>query len=299
MFVHALALALTTHMLTPLQTKLDAICNRFHGRIGYELKVLPTGEEIGYHQDDRFPTASTIKTGVMVAVLQQIDEGKLKFTDQHALPSPDNREASMWSFFLKEDVKPDVDGWVNLMITVSDNTATICLRDWLGTLDINSRLEKLGLKDTKILGNATSLAELHSVYGMGMTTPREMNKLFELINEGKAASPAACDKMIRILSHNYWDDGIPSTVPPNIKVANKPGAVTKSKSEAAIVYCGKPYILTVYTADQQDQRWEADNEGNLVIRKIAAEVWKYLNPKQPYQLPEGYRAKFDPTGGGV
>ncbi len=301
MFLVTLALATTS--LAPLRAKLDAVCAGFHGRIGYDLKLLKSGQEIGSRQDERFPTASTIKTGLMTAVVQEIDEGKLKWTDEHPLPDPNNREASMWSYYLKEGTKLDVDGWVNLMIMFSDNTATICLRDWLGTMEINRRLEALGLKETKILGNAPAseagIQRLHTMFGMGMTTPKEMNRLFELIYKGKAASSAGCDKMLRILSHDYWDDWLGTTVPPSVRLANKVGAITRSRSEAAIVFCSNPYILTIYTDNQKDQRWVAGNEGEATITKIGTLVWAFLNPNQPYALPPGYREKFMPTGGGV
>jgi len=198
--------------------------------MGYSLKVLKSGQRIEYRGDERFPTASTIKTGVMVAAIQEVDEGKLRWTEQRPMPPPEQREASMWSFFLKEGTKLDLDGWVNLMITVSDNTALINVRNWIGTMEINRRLEALGLPNTKILGNAppeaTSVRRLRTMFGMGMTTPNEMNRLLELIYQRKAASPAGCDKMIRILSHDYWDDYIGITIPPEVKYANKVGAIS-------------------------------------------------------------------------
>lgn len=301
--VYALLLVSIATPLAPLQLRLNAICEAFHGRMGYSLKVLKSGQRIEYRGDERFPTASTIKTGVMVAAIQEVDEGKLRWTEQRPMPPPEQREASMWSFFLKEGTKLDLDGWVNLMITVSDNTALINVRNWIGTMEINRRLEALGLPNTKILGNAppeaTSVRRLRTMFGMGMTTPNEMNRLLELIYQRKAASPAGCDKMIRILSHDYWDDYIGITIPPEVKYANKVGAITRSRSDTAIVFGDNPYILTLYTDNQKDQRWVAGNEGEAAIVRASSEVWNFLNPRHPYRIPSGYREKFMPTGGGV
>lgn len=288
--------------LAPLQKKLDTICQRFRGRMGYSLLVLKTGQRISFRGDERFPSASTIKTAVMVEAINQVEEGKVKWSDHKPLPPLSGREASMWCYFLRDDVEPDLDGYVNLMIGVSDNTATIVTRGWLGTMNINARMEKLGLKNTKILGGApeseTGIRRLNRMFGMGMTTPNEMNRLFELIYRGKAASKAGCDKMLRILGRQYWDDLILSTVPPDVKTAAKSGAISRSRSDCAIVFSSNPYILTVYTDNQKDQRWAPDNEGELAIIAIAKAVWAYLHPDRPYSLPEGYE-KFAPTGGGV
>lgn len=286
--------------LAQLRQELDTVCRNFRGRMGYCLKVLKTGETISFRGDERFPTASTIKTAVMMAAVQMIDEGKLKWSDKRAVPPMSGRQASMWAYHFKDGVAPDVDGWVNLMITVSDNTATMVLREWLGPENINERLAKLGLKNTKVLANGMqteSDRRLRGMFGLGVTTPNEMNHLLELIHLRKAASLAGCERMIRILGKQYWDDAIGASVPPHIQVASKSGAINRSRSDTAIVYSSNPYILTIYTDSQKDQRWVPDNEGDRALLKLSRMVWANLHPSQPYGPPEG-SDKFAPTGGG-
>ena len=291
--------------LTALKAELDSACKKLKGRAGYHLRLLNSGQEIGFKETEVFPAASTIKTAVMVEAIRRIDAGTLKWTDKMAIPTdPSKRESSMWSFFMKENLKLDLDAWVNLMITYSDNTATITTRDWLGTMNVNATMEALGLKNTKILGNApesaTSVRRYRRQFGMGMTTPAEMNQLMYLIYSQKAASKDGCDKMIRILSHQYWDDFIGATVPPGTMVASKSGAINRSRSEAAIVYSSdQPYIITIYTDSQTDKRWTGENEGDLLIRKIGSRVWNTLHPNRPYQISKNYLERFSPTGGGV
>ncbi len=287
---------------TDLKPKLDAICKSFRGRLGYSLKVLKTGEVIDFRGNERFPTASTIKTSVMVEAIRRVEEGRMKWTDKREVPPMSGRQASMWSYWFKDGTKLDLDGWTNLMITVSDNTATMVLREWLTIAEINKRMESLGLPNTKVFGpfpaSDTINFRLRGMYGLGMTTPNEMNRLLEMIYAGKAASQAGCEKMVRILSHQYWDDWIGGSVPPDVKVASKSGAINRSRSDTAIVYSDNPYILTIYTDSQKDQRWVGENEGDRAIVKMAGMIWNHLHPRRPYSLPKGYE-KFLPTGGGV
>lgn len=291
-----------TPNLDRLEGELKQVCERFHGRIGYSLKVLKTGKRIEFRGDERFPTASTIKTAVMVEAIRRVEEGNLKWTDKREVPPMSGRQASMWSYWFKDGTKLDLDGWTNLMITVSDNTATMVLREWLGIDAINERMESLGLKSTKVFGpfpaSETEKFRLRGMFGLGMTTPREMNRLLELIFLRKAASPAGCEKMLRILGRQYWDDWIGSSVPPDVKVASKSGAINRSRSDTAIVFSDNPYILTIYTDSQKDQRWVTENEGDQAIIKIAATVWNRLHPHRRYQQPKGWE-RFAPTGGGV
>ncbi len=302
MFMASVAMAcLPAPSLEPLRKDLDGVCRKFRGRMGYCLKVLRTGQTISFRGDERFPTASTIKTGVMAAAIQMVDEGLLNWTDKQPVPPMEGRQESMWSHSFRDGIKLDLDGWVNLMVTVSDNTATIVLRRWLVSERINECLAKLGLKDTRVLQDgmaATDDQRRRAMFGLGMTTPREMNRLLELIHLRQAASPAGCEKMLRILGRQYWDDGIGSTVPPTIQVCSKSGAINRSRSDTAIVYSSNPYILTIYTDSQKDQRWTPENEGSRAIVALGALIWKHLHPKEPYAMPEG-SSKFAPTGGGI
>ncbi len=290
-------------LLAPLRAKLDAACASFHGRIGYCVKILETGETIDNRGDERFPTASTIKTAVALEAIRRVDAGTLKWTDTHVVPPLDGRQFSMWAYMFKDGTTLDVDGWVNLMITVSDNTALMVMREWMTPDKVNASLESLGLHNSKVLWDNFPPDEpekirLRGMFGLGMTTPKEMNRLLELIYHHKAASDAGCDKLLRILSHQYWDDHAGIAAPIDVKVASKSGAIDRSRSEAAIVYAEHPYILTIYTDNQKDQSWTVNNEGEVAIRKMCSIVWNGLNPKRQYQPPVGYE-KFMPTGGGV
>src|SRR5947209_9648026 len=89
---------------------------------------------------------------------------------------------------------------VRLMIVFSDNTATNLVLDQIGLPATNARMEKLGLKNTRI--NAKVFRpdtridqERGKKYGLGSTTAREMVKLLELIDAGEVVSPEACREM--------------------------------------------------------------------------------------------------------
>ncbi|MBS1725509.1 MAG: serine hydrolase [Armatimonadetes bacterium] len=297
-----LALSSTPPNLTKLEKDLTAIAKAFRGRLGYCVVDLTTGKRISFNGEDIFPTASTIKTSVALEALCEVDEGQHKMTDKYPLLPTEKRQASMWTYLMKDGTSLDIDGYVNLMIGVSDNTATMTMQDFIGSKPVNQRMEKLGLLHTKILGHRTDRDNQESVwqqkFGWGMTTPREQARLYELLYQHKAASPAVCEKLLRILSRQYWDDITPTMCPIDVKVCSKTGSVNQSRSEVAIVYASRPYVLAMYTADQQDQRWVHDNDGLVALRAISKLVWNTFEPSRPFELPKGYD-KFAPTGGGA
>jgi beta-lactamase class A len=288
--------------LSKLEYSLNAITKPFHGRLGYCVVDLVSGKRISYRGEEIFPTSSTIKTSVALEALCQVNEGKHKMSDKYPLLATEKRQASMWTYLMKDGTSLDIDGYVNLMIGVSDNTATMTMQDFIGSKPINARMARLGLLNTKILGHREDCDGQESVwrekYGWGMTTPREQARLYQLLYLHKAASPAVCEKLLRILSRQYWDDVSIASCPIDVKVCAKSGAVNQSRSEVSIVYAARPYVLAIYSADQTDQRWTPDNEGEVSLRKMCKLIWNTFEPNRPFELPKGYE-KFAPTGGGA
>lgn len=286
-----------------LEQRLDAISASFKGRLGYYLLDLSTGASIEERSTERFPSASTIKTALMAVAMQQVEDGELRWNEPVKLWSKERRHSSMWSYYLDEGLKLNVDGLIQLMMNVSDNTATVVLAERLGSEKIEKTLAKWGFKDTAWTSYPPSsnsrLVRLRETYAnMGVTSPLEMGRLLQKMADGELVSPAASEKMIRIMSHQYWDDFIAFSVPPTVVTASKVGALSRSRSDIAIVYGPRPYILAVYTDGQKDRRWTSENEGDTAIRKISGLVWNSMNPQMPYTPPKDAK-KWAPTGGGV
>jgi len=75
-------------------------------------------------------------------------------------------------------------------------------------------------------GHADVFPDLEKEFGLGMTTPREMAKLFELLAEGRVVSRAASDEMLAILEKQFDRQMIPRSLPfetAAITIANKTG----------------------------------------------------------------------------
>lgn len=273
---------------------MDKVAEGFHGVLGYSLHFRwKPGESISFNGDEPFPTASTIKTAIMCEALHQVEQGKIKWTDQiEVQPGLDGREEGGFAYYFKDGTKIPFDQWLHLMITMSDNTATIRLREYLGQKSVNDWLESNGFKQTRLLNgpqcDELGLRSLQQKYGLGMTTPNEMLHLLEMIRDGKAGSAASCDRMMRLLNHQYWDDDICCKVSPYTHMASKSGAVDRSRSDAAVVTSPMgEYVLTVYTKQQEDQRWVRDNEGDAAIRTLAEMVWRHYDPKHTWEPPKG------------
>ncbi len=298
---------ITAHASSPMQRlelAMNQVCHSFHGRIGYYVKNLKTGETIGLHEGDRFPSASTIKTAIMIEVVNQVLAGKLKWSEKIKVPPKNQRSPSMWTAYLEEGTALNIDGLTNLMMNVSDNTAAVMLADRVGVENIERRMLSWGLRDTActIHEPATNarLRDLQRQFAnMGVTSPKDMGGLLERLYRRTAAeNPAASERMLRVMSHQYWDDFFTSQIPPGAYVCSKVGALNRSRSDTAIVFGQTPYIITAYTDDAADQSWSDHCEGHDTLRALSKLAWQHLEPNHPYSAPKD-ADKWFPTGAGV
>ena len=214
---------------TPITSRIASIVKAFGGQMGVAAINLRTGEVIAVNADARFPTASTIKTAVMVEAWQQAADGRLPIDTRIALRDLDKVGGSGVLRGLGEGLSLSIADLIHLMIVLSDNTATNMLIERLGTARVNARLESYGLTETKLFrptfrdGRPDVLPELEREYGLGMTTPRDMAKLMALIGERKAVSGEASDAMLATLRRQQDRAMIPRHIPGDVQVGNKTG----------------------------------------------------------------------------
>ena len=297
------ALAAASSDLSKLQTDLDEVCQAFHGKVGYCIVDLKSGKSVGRLQSEMFPSASTIKACVLYETLKQIELGKTTWETKLILPPPTQRSKSMWAAYLAPGINPNLDGLCNLMMNYSDNAATVAISDHVGLENIEKSMNALGMTNTActihVPASNPRLTKLRADFqNMGVTSPADMAKFLGLLYHNKLLTPASNERMIRMMSHEYWDDFVTGQIPPGVYVCSKVGALERSRSNIAIVYGDHPYILTIYTDNDADKTWTINTEAHVLIRTFSKKVWQWFNPKSRYSPPEGYE-KLLPTGGGV
>src|SRR5690606_7056028 len=120
-------------------------------------------------------------------------------------------------------------------------------------------------------------------YGWGQTTPREIADLLTKIRNGELISESASDRMYRLLTNIYYDEGALSQLPPTIKAASKQGMVDASRSEVVLVNAPNgDYVFSVMTKNNRDQQWEYDNEAWTLIREVSSFLWNYFEKSNPW-----------------
>lgn len=264
----------------PLQERLEALVNAFDGEVGLYVRHLPSGREAAIRADSLFPTASMIKVPILIKVFDLIEQGKLDldqklvYRDSLLYPGQDILGA------FKDGEEIALSKVIMLMITTSDNTASLWLQALCGTgTEINEWLSTHGFDHTRVNSRTPGRHTDWELYGWGQTTPYEMAKLLVRIRANEVVSPAASEEMYRILTRIYWNDEALSQIPPYIQAASKQGAVSQSRSEVVLVNApGGDYVFSVITNHQTDQSWDSDNAGYVLLRQVSRLLWNYFEP---------------------
>ena len=265
----------------------DWLVQEFAGTAGVFAVNLRTGEEIAVNADARFPTASTIKTAVMLEVYHQAAEGSLSLDELLPVKDSDRVGGSGVLNGMSPGLSLKVRDLVHLMIVLSDNTATNVLVNRVGTRRIDDRLAGLGFKETKIFrptfrdGKPDIHPELEKEFGLGMATPREMGRLMAMIAQGKAVNSEASQAMLATLRRQQDRAMLPRLLPSGFQVGNKTGTDSEKiadaaghrgaiRADAAIVE-GKDahYVIAVFTRRGRDMQGGVDNAGVVLGAKIA------------------------------
>ncbi|HYH15923.1 MAG TPA: serine hydrolase [Flavisolibacter sp.] len=277
-----------------LQQQLEALVKDFKGDIGVYVKDLRTNKTVQINADTVFPTASMVKVPILIGVMDKINRGELGYHQPLTY-----RDSLLYAGVdilgsFKQDEKIELSKVMMLMLTMSDNTASLWLQSLAGTgTRINQLMDSLGLVYTRVNSRTPGREAIRSVYGWGQSSPREMATLFEKIYKGEVVSRAASDKMLRLLNRNYFDIVAVSQVPPNATVYTKYGAVDQTRNEVLLVKGDKAeYVFCIMSKNNKDESWQNNNEAWELTRKISRLLWNYYEPKDNW-VPASDAAKFD------
>ncbi len=276
-----------------LTATLQQLLKDFHGQAGIYVHHLPTGKEVCINADTVFPTASMIKTTIQVGIFNKIAKGELDYHQQLVY-----RDSLLYPGLdilgsFKDSQKIDLDKVVMLMLTMSDNTASLWLQSLAGGgVTINSWLEGNGFKVLRVNSRTAGREANRKEFGWGQTSPREMARLMEMIYKGEVIDRASSERMYRNLTRNYWDTQGILQVPENIRTASKNGAVDESRSEVIMVNAPHgDYVYCIATKNNADQSWNKDNEAWQLLRKVGYAIWQHYEPKSKWE-PDPNLGKF-------
>jgi beta-lactamase class A len=282
-----------------LDQQIQAIAAAHHGRVAMYAENLKTGQTASLSPDLPVKTASVIKMAILLDAAEQIRAGSAKLDERLVLAARNQVPGSGVLGQLTPPIALSLGDVLTLMVIVSDNTAANMAIDRLGLDHIDATIRAAGLKNTwlykKVLAPATApMPADQPQFGLGKTTPREMAAVMErfatchLAFDGSAPLPTdgpICGAILTMLRHQQDRNGLPrdienlDTSEHGPAIGDKTGALNDVRNDVALIAsCNGPIVIAAFTFDNADQRWNADNEGELTLAKIGKAITERWSP---------------------
>ncbi len=208
--------------LEDLKSRIEGITRSINARWGIYIKCIETGEEVALNADEQMDTMSTIKIPLMVEAYRQAAAGRFNLSDMHTLKASEKQPGTgilqRWSEGTVLSLKDIID----LMIIVSDNTATdIIFRKVGGPAAVNKLMDGYGYDKIRATGlaedwfkalrarNDAGAFHREAKTPFGLASPRQMGLLLEKIENGEAVDKEASEQMLRHLRGQLYASRIP------------------------------------------------------------------------------------------
>lgn len=221
---------------------LEKLLSSSPGHYGVFAKNLGTGKTVTYRENVIFPSASVIKVPIMIEVFRRVEEHQQSL--DHLLVM--RKEDQVGGSGVLKDLTPgtlySLRDLTTLMITVSDNTATNLLIDFLGVESVNTTLRRLGCFQTELVRRLQRVPPDRAT--VNHTTAYDTAHLMELLATGQAVSMQASDHMVDLMIRCQGPVSIYGPTksgefigqPTPVTIAHKTGSLSDARHDAGIVY---------------------------------------------------------------
>lgn len=237
------------------------------GHLGMYYKNLTTGFEYGVGEDESYSAASVIKLPLYLHVLKKCAEGAMSLEDRLVIPDSEKVPSCGAINMITGDVELDIRTLCNLMICISDNTATNRLIRHCTLEGIEVGFDEMGLKKTRIrrllFDSKASAAGIQNSICL-----KELGNVLEQLYNGRFVSPvvskAALDTLLMQQINHKLNGKICDAVP----IAHKTGEDDNLSNDIGIVFAPQPFVICFAGHDTDVYRWED------LIRNAAFDLYR-------------------------
>lgn len=266
-----------------LRASIERTTRSINATWGIYIKSLETAEEIALDADRQMETMSTIKIPLMAEVFAQAKAGKFNLTDKYTFVQSDSQPGTGTIQRLDSGAVMTVKDLITMMIIVSDNTATEVLYRMVGGPNaVNARMDALGLRDTRArnvpsawfpaLRAAASPDQFYreGKTPFGLSTPREMGRLLEMMERGTLIDKPSSDLMLQVMRGQLYRTRIPRYVT-GYRIPHKTGDFLPyvGNDVAVLEAPGRTIIMSIFTGNHFGSGEALENAIGLVAKEVA------------------------------
>ncbi len=265
-----------------LRAEMANIAQATHGPVGAAACIVEGGPVVSLHGEQRFPMQSVYKLPIAVAILHQVDLGRLSLNQPLRIRQSDLVPPSRGSPI--RDKYPHgttmtVSQLLQAMMSVSDGTASDVLLTRAGGPErVTAYLHSLGVHGIVVATSERAMAQNEQVQYRNWATPKGMVGLLCALQLGQGLSAPSRRLLLGLMvGSTTGPDRIKGLLPLGTVVAHKTGAsgtvngLTRATNDVGLITLpdGRHLAVAVFVSDTRVN----DTVQASVIAKIARAAW--------------------------
>jgi beta-lactamase class A len=275
-----------------LQKQIEQIAANAKGRVGVAAAILETGEATGsivsLDSNGHYPMQSVYKLPISMAVMKQVDAGKLKLDQKVRIEKEDYVGRAAHSPIRDQyprGTELTLSELLKFALSESDGTASDVLMKLAGGPPaVQAYLTDLGINDMIVLDTEKAFAEDHSLQFRNYATPLAAVGLLRALHERRGLSESSQALLLKFMIESTpGPRRLKGLLPGGTIVAHKTGTsgtekgITAATNDIGIVTLptGRHLAIAVFVAESPADA--PTREG--VIAKITKAVFDSLNGK--------------------
>ena len=272
-----------------LQKQIEQIAAAAKGRVGVAAVVLETGASASLDPRGHYAMQSVYKLPIGMAVMQQVDAGKIKLDQKVRVTKNDFIGRAAHSPIRDKypnGIELSVSELMGWMLKESDGTASDVLMALAGGPSaIQAYLTELKITDMIVLDTEKGFSQDHSLQFRNWASPEAAVALLRALHERRGLSEQSQTLLIKLMTESTpGRRRLKWLLPRGTIVAHKTGTsgtengVTAATNDIGIVTLpsGQHLAIAVFVGDSPGDQ----NTREEVIAKIAKAIWDHVTGKR-------------------
>lgn len=272
-----------------LKKEINNIISGKNATVAVSILDFETNKSFDINGNKKLPMLSVFKFHIALAVLNEVDKGKLSL-DQKILIKKEELLENTWSPIREKypngNIEMSLSELIKYTVAQSDNNGCdILLRLIGGTETVQNFINNKGIKDFAIKANEEEMHKTYAAMYANSTTTNAANALLKKFADEEILSKSSTDFLMKtMIETTTGTTKIVAQLPKGTPVAHKTGSsgknekgLTIAENDIGIVTLpnGKHYAISVFVSDSM----ESEETNTKMIADISKIVFDYFSKK--------------------
>ena len=267
-----------------LKKQWQEITSTFDGVVGIAVLDLQNGTMVTMNEDKHFPMQSVFKYPLAMAIMDQIDKGKLSLHQKIHLTKrdllPDTYSPIRDKYENEKDPVLTLKEILSYTVSRSDNNGCdLMFRLLGGPKNVDDYIHSIGIKDISIVATEEDMHKEWNVQFTNWCTPVAMTNLLKTFYQGNVLSKPSHDTLLKIMEETSTGvNRLKALLPKGTIIAHKTGTsdtkdgVTAAINDVGIITLpdGRHFAITVYASNS---KWPTEKIEE-VVAKVGKAAWE-------------------------